>query len=397
MTITLLFDLDDTLLDTNMDRFIPAYFKALSTALADKVAPELMLSALMGGTQAMMTNLDPAISLREVFDSIFFPKLGLDRSGLQPAIDQFYDEVFPSLGTLTKPIPAAVTVVDWAFSQGYRVAIATNPLFPLKAVQHRLRWAGLPPERYPFALVTSYETCHFMKESIAYYPEVLAQMGWPDDPVVMIGDDIEREVKPTQAAGLPVFLVRKPGSGSRYPTDVPQGTLDAFPAWLQNTDPETLKVKLQTMPALLASLRSTPAALATLTCPLSEEEWGHRPKPGEWTLTETICHLRDLEREVYLPRLQKILSEENPFLADEMTDHWAEERQYSIQNGRQALVDFIVTRKRTLSLLDNLGLEWSMTARHATFGPTSLLESVSSIAAHDRAHIQQIWKTIRDG
>ena len=386
-----------TLLNTNMDTFIPAYFKALSAALADKVAPELMLPALMAGTQAMMTNMDPAVSLREVFDSFFFPKLGLDRSMLQPAIDQFYDEVFPSLGVMTKPIPAAVTVVDWAFSKGYRVAIATNPLFPLKAIQHRLRWAGLPPERYPFALVTSYETCHFMKESVAYYPEVLAQMGWPDDPVVMIGDDIEREVKPTQAAGLPVFLVRKPGSGSRYPTDVPQGTLDAFPAWLENTDPETIKVKLLTTPALLATLRSTPAALATLASPLSEEDWGRRPKPGEWTLTEILCHLRDLEQEVYLPRLQKILSEEDPFLAAEMTDHWVEERQYSTQDGRQALVDFVVTRKKTLVLLDNLGVEWSRTARHSIFGPTNLLESVSFITTHDRAHIQQIWKTVRDG
>ena len=64
MTITLLFDLDDTLLDTNMDTFIPAYFKALSATLADKVAPELMLSALLGGSEAMMSNLDPALSLQ---------------------------------------------------------------------------------------------------------------------------------------------------------------------------------------------------------------------------------------------------------------------------------------------------------------------------------------------
>ena len=397
MTITLLFDLDDTLLNTNMDTFIPAYFKALSEALADKVAPELMLPALMGGTRAMMSNLDPAISLREVFDSFFFPKLGLDRSMLQLAIDQFYDEVFPSLGALTKPIPAAVTVVDWAFSQGYRVAIATNPLFPLKAIQHRLRWAGLPPERYPFALVTSYETCHFMKESVAYYPEVLAQMGWPDDPVVMIGDDIEREVKPTQAAGLPVFLVRKPGVGSMNPIDVPQGTLETFPGWLENTNPETLKVKFLTTQALLAALRSTPAALATLTSPIPAENWGYRPQPGEWNLTEIICHLRDLEREVYLPRLHKILTEENPFLAAEMTDHWVEERQYSSQDGHQALVDFVLTRKQTLVLLDSLGVDWSRTARHSIFGPTSFQETVSFITAHDRAHIRQIWKTVRDG
>ena len=67
MPITLLLDLDDTLLDTNMDAFIPAYFQALSGMLADLVAPEVMLPALTGGTKAMLTNLDPALTLREVF------------------------------------------------------------------------------------------------------------------------------------------------------------------------------------------------------------------------------------------------------------------------------------------------------------------------------------------
>jgi hypothetical protein len=83
MPITLLLDLDDTLLNTNMEAFIPAYFQTLSCALADEVAPEVMLPALMGGTKAMLANKDPALTLREVFDAYFFPKLGMDRSILQ--------------------------------------------------------------------------------------------------------------------------------------------------------------------------------------------------------------------------------------------------------------------------------------------------------------------------
>jgi FMN phosphatase YigB (HAD superfamily) len=225
MPLTLLLDLDDTLLETNMDVFIPAYFQALSRALAEKVAPEVMIPALMGGTKAMMANMDPALTLREVFDAHFYPKLGLDRDLLQMEINRFYEDVFPSLGSLTKPIPEAVNLVEWAFTQGYRVVIATNPFFPLKAVQHRLRWAGLPPEKYPFALVTSYETFHFTKETVAYYPELMAQLGWPDDPVLMVGDDIEREVKPTQAAGFPVYWVRKSDEVSSEPGMVAQGRL----------------------------------------------------------------------------------------------------------------------------------------------------------------------------
>lgn len=394
MPITLLLDLDDTLLDTKMDAFIPAYFKALSGALADIVAPELMLPALMGGTKAMMDNTDPALSLREVFNGYFFSKLDVERIDLQERIDRFYNEVFPKLGSLTHQIPEAIRLVDWAFAQGHRVVIATNPLFPLRAIQHRLRWAGLPPEKYSFALVTSYETFHFTKETVAYYPEVMAQIGWPEDPAIMVGDDIEREVKPTQAAGLPVFWVRKSDEVSD-PESVPQGRLVSLRSWLKKTDPETLKLTFNTPQALLACMRSTPAALATLTASLAPETWSRQPASTEWNLTEIICHLRDVEREVNLPRIRKVLAEENPFLVGEVTDVWVKERQSAEQDGRQALVEFTAARKEVLGLMNDLGTEWSRAARHAIFGPTTLQELVGFQAAHDRAHIQQVWKTIR--
>ena len=71
------------------------------------------------------------------------------------------------------------------------------------------------------------------------------------------------------------------------------------------------------------------------------------------------------------------------------------ERQYAIQDGPQALVDFTAARKETLGLLDGLGTEWSRPARHAIFGPTQLQELVGFMAGHDRAHVQQVWKTMR--
>ena len=353
-----------------------------------------MLSALMGGTKAMLTNLDPSLTLREVFYAHFFPKLNMDHTVLQGRIDHFYDEVFPKLGSLTRPIPEAIRLVDWAFEQGQRVVIATNPLFPLKAIQHRLRWAGLSPEKYPFALVTSYEMMHFTKETVAYYPEVLAQLGWPDGPAVMVGDDFEREVKPTRLAGLPVYWVRKTGEGSTEMADVPQGPLEEFRPWLERADPDALNFSIESPEAILANLRSTPAALATLISSLTQAAWTRSPAPGEWCLTEIFCHLRDVERDVNLPRIRKVLSEENPFLAGEVTDAWVKERQYATQDGRQALADFTAMRKDTLGLLEGLGGEWSRPARHAIFGPTSLHELIGIVAGHDRAHVQQIWKTL---
>ncbi len=173
MTLTLLLDLDDTLLETNMGAFIPAYFQALSQSLAEYVQSEKMLPALMKGTELMLASEDPTHTLQEVFETYFYPQLGVPKEQVNHVIEQFYDEVFPSIGHVTRKREGAVELVDWAFFKGFRVAIATDPIFPRKAVYHRIRWAGLDPER--FELVSSFETFHFTKSHSAYFAEVLGR------------------------------------------------------------------------------------------------------------------------------------------------------------------------------------------------------------------------------
>lgn len=392
MTITLLLDLDDTLLETNIQTFGPAYFAALSQTMAAEVAPEKMIPALMGGTQAMMQNTDPALTLRQVFDAYFFPAIGKERDRLQLRIDYFYDEIFPTLERVVGRRSEAVTFVRWAFQAGYRVAIATNPLFPIKAIHHRLRWAGLPPEEYPFALISSYETFHFTKENPAYFHEFLAQLGWPEDPVVMVGNDLQMDLLPARRVGLPVFWLRNDYDPAY--ADIPQGSFNALQTWLEKTDPASLMPDFSQPEAILATLRSTPAALLTLTQNLPAEAWNFAPAPGEWCLTEVLCHLRDVEAEVNLPRLEKILAEENPFLPGAVTDVWAQERNYVAQDGFQALADFLSTRRRLLARLLGEADPWSRPARHAIFGPTTLRELLGFVAEHDRNHVRQAWNLL---
>jgi FMN phosphatase YigB (HAD superfamily) len=390
--ITLLLDLDDTLLDTNMDAFAPAYFSALSGALAQDVSPEVMLPALMGGTKAMMQNEDPALTLRQVFDAHFFPKLGLARDALQQKIDLFYDQTFPSLSRVARRRPAAVEFVRRAFEAGYRVAVATNPYFPLKAIHHRLRWAGLPPEEYAFALISSYETFHFTKETPAYFHEFLAQLGWPEGPVVMVGNDLQMDLLPARRAGLPVFWLRDGLDPEQ--ADLPQGDFSALWNWLHAADEAALMPSFSSPDAVLAALRSTPAALAALTTALPPEAWSRKPAPDEWNLTEVLCHLRDVDAEVNLPRAQKLLAEENPFLPGVVSDAWAQERNYAAQDGPRALADFLETRRRLVGLLNGEPASWSRPARHAIFGPTTLLELTGFMAEHDRLHVRQIWNLL---
>jgi FMN phosphatase YigB (HAD superfamily) len=388
MTITLLLDLDDTLLDTNMEAFAPAYFQALSAALAGEVAPEVMLPALMDGTRAMLANTDPARTLRQVFEARFFPLVGGKRAELDARIEQFYDRDFPLLQRVTRPRPHAVEFVEWAIAAGHRLVIATNPVFPLKAVHHRMRWAGLPPEQFDFALVSSYEDFHFTKENVAFFPELLAQLGWPEEPAVMVGNDPDMDLLPAQKAGLPVFWVQM-GTQDGHP-NLPRGSFADLRRWLEAARLDDLKPAFHAPPSMLALLRSVPAALSSLTSAASLEAWRERPKPGEWCLTEIACHLRDAELEINLTRIRKVLAEENPFLAAVASDGWVQERAYASQDGPAALAGFVEARKQSLALLERAADPWSRPARHAVFGPTTLRELLSIVIEHDRAHVQQM-------
>lgn len=120
-------------------------------------------------------------------------------------------------------------------------------------------------------------------------------------------------------------------------------------------------------------------------------DWQKQPSPEQWSLTEIICHLRDVEREVYRVRFETMIRQETPFIAGVSPDEWAEERLYAAQNGRQALIDFLAARQETLDLLESLPTElWEKQGQHAYFGPTSMHELVYLSVRHDDLHWEQI-------
>jgi FMN phosphatase YigB (HAD superfamily) len=388
MTLTLLLDLDDTLLDTNVDVFIPAYFQALSKHLAKYVQPDKMLPALMQGTQLMLASDDPALTLQDVFDAYFYPKLGISKEQLAPVLENFYDEVFPSIGTVTRRRAGAVELVDWAFAQGYRVAVATDPLFPLKAVHHRIRWAGLDPER--FELISSFESFHFSKSHPAYFAEVLGRLGWPNEPALMVGNDVERDLKPAQSLGLKTYHV---GVAS---TSEAGGTLSELRSWLETADLAALEPSFQTPAAILAVMLSTPAVLQNLVASASDSCWPYKPTADDWALVEVICHLRDTEREIHQMQVNMLLEESEPFIPRPDSSVWAKERNYLEEDGLAALREFTSARVAILAQLKGLDDSvWKQKASHAIFGPTHFQEVIGFMAEHDRMHIQQAWNTIK--
>ena len=391
MSLTLLLDLDDTLLDTNLDAFMPAYFQALSRHLVKHSAPAIMLRALIAGVNLMNESEDPTHTLEEIFDADFYAQLGFSKQDLILLIEEFYEDVFPTLAQHTRQRPDAVPLIDWARSRGYRIAIATDPLFPRKATYHRLRWAGFDPEE--FELVSTFEHFHFTKTHPTYYAEVLGRMGWPEGPVLMVGNDPARDLIPAHRLGLKTFFVDgESGSG----LEAGHGKLADVRPWLESINLSSLEPSFKSRDAVLAIMTSTPAVLRSLTSSLTEEQWKHEPTHDDWAMNELVCHLADTEREIHQMQLKLMIEREGAFIPRPDSGVWASEREYLNIDGKSALTEFATARIENIKMLKSLDKTvWQRTARHAIFGPTDFLEVTSFMADHDRLHVQQAWKTLK--
>lgn len=390
----LLLDLDDTLLNTNQDVFVPAYFQALSTGFDPRLDPAAVGRALLTSTAQMNQSEDFSRTLREVFEVAFSPQFGLDTQEFDSHIEKFYSQIFPTLQGITSQNPHAKPFIDWAFAQGFRVLIATDPLLPRAATWHRVRWAGLDPER--FELISTFDDFHFSKTHAAYYAEVLGRVGWPEGPVLMVGNDMERDILPAKKLGLATFFVdAEPGSTSG-PEAGHHGNLQDLRRYLESTDLATLTPSFKSKESIMAIYLSTPAVLDGLLRDLTPDQWKSKPSTSEWTLTELICHLRDTEREIHYMQLKLFNGQDEPFIPRPDTGVWANQRDYLHEDGLAALREFNEARRVNLELLKNTSEEaWERKARHAIFGPTNFREIVGFMTDHDRMHIQQTYALLK--
>jgi FMN phosphatase YigB (HAD superfamily) len=201
----ILFDLDGTLLQSDMNVFMPHYLQALTTRLAHLIPPTQLSVQLMRSTRLMMANTDPTRTNQQVFDADFYPKIGHSREEMLPILEEFYTHDFAHLRDLTQPKPEARPLVQAAFARGYDVAIATQPVFPLVAVRQRLEWAGVAD--FPYRLVTSYENMHACKPQPAFFQEVLAVLGRSPGECLFAGDSPWDDIAPAAQLGLHTFWV----------------------------------------------------------------------------------------------------------------------------------------------------------------------------------------------
>ena len=202
---TVLFDLDGTLLPMDQDLFTKTYFKGLAKKMMPfGYDPEQLIASVWAGTKAMVTN-DGSRTCEEAFWDKFASLLGEDIREKEPVFADFYANEFQSVQSVCGCNPEAAKLVRDLKAVGYRVVLATNPLFPAIATESRTRWAGLEPDE--FELVTTYENSRFCKPNPAYYQEILEKIGAIPEECIMVGTDVKEDMIPTAKLGMPNFLL----------------------------------------------------------------------------------------------------------------------------------------------------------------------------------------------
>src|SRR6266446_10677087 len=164
----------------------------------------------------------------------------------------------------------------------------------------------------------------------------------------------------------------------------------------------------------LARLARTPDELDEAFRARSADVLARRPDASNWSATEIVCHLRDVE-ELFRIRFHTILALDDPkiltFGAEPAAlaawgiggpighpldpDRWAEERQYARNDPSQALSAFRRHRAETVALLESLtAAQWQRGGIHLRLGRLTLGDWVASLAGHDDNHVDQLARTI---
>lgn len=200
----LLVDLDGTLLDLDLERFVPAYVEALAKYFADRLPADTFALHLLAATGSTMQNEDAGQTNEAVFYADFCRRLGVERGAIDPLTEEFYKKDFPGLRPWGSPRPHAQETLEAARGRGLKLVLATQPVFPRTAVVERLSWGGLSAA--PFDLITTIENMHHCKPRPEYYLEIARKIEIPPERCIMAGNDTLDDISAAKA-GMGTFLV----------------------------------------------------------------------------------------------------------------------------------------------------------------------------------------------
>lgn len=248
------FDLDGTLLPMDLDEFMNGYFKLLGEYVARYgVKWDDFILGMKAGIQAMATHSDGRTN-EGAFWEQFFCFVDPNACDWEQVFLSFYEDEFGKLGQVVTPNPAAAEAVRTLADKGYPLLLATMPMFPRRAVEWRLAWAGVDPALFEY--ITTFDNSTSTKPHTSYYEEVLGVLSnIAADEVLMVGNNTVEDLAFCKL-GADAYVVTDnliDPVGFDLST-LPHGTLKDFASWV-NTFPSCV-IPAQVKNAVVAEGRN---------------------------------------------------------------------------------------------------------------------------------------------
>lgn len=225
------FDLDGTLLKMDMDLFTREYCRSLAKFTCTfGIDPEAFVSALWKGTGAIARN-DGRMSNEALFIQTVKDACGFDINEHQEDFNVFYERWFPELQYTSPQMPGAAGLIRDLKKAGYRLILATNPIFPKAATMERIRWAGLSPDDFEY--ITTYENSCYAKPNPDYYRWLAEKSGIDCSRILMVGNDALEDLS-AASCGMQVYFCRECllHEDKADLSRIPMGTLEELAAIL---------------------------------------------------------------------------------------------------------------------------------------------------------------------
>ena len=228
----ILFDLDGTLLPMDQIVFAKTYFGLMAKKLANHgYNPEKLVESILIGTKAMVLN-DSGKTNEEVFWDKMVEIYGEDIKKDIKNFDQFYIEDFDKVKVSSGYNELSPLVIKKLKEKGYRLVLATNPIFPKIATQKRMIWAGIEKEDFEF--YTTYENSSHCKPNLKYYQDILNILKVNAEDCLMVGNDVGEDMV-AEKLGINVFLLTDCliNKENKDISSYPQGTLQDLMKFLK--------------------------------------------------------------------------------------------------------------------------------------------------------------------
>ncbi|MDK2848287.1 MAG: hypothetical protein PWP34_1640 [Desulfuromonadales bacterium] len=200
----ILFDLDGTLLDIEMEDYINGYVEGLAGCFEDLIDRMVFAEVVISSAYALLSSRDGEQTNEQYFLSMVASQLGIGKHQLRQRLQRFYKNGLSALSHLVKPFPQSRAILRSCFAKHLKVALATNPVFPRPVIEARLRSAGL--DDFPYHLISSYENSRHCKPNPQFFHDILARLNLEPQQVLMVGNDTRYDL-PARHAGIATFLV----------------------------------------------------------------------------------------------------------------------------------------------------------------------------------------------